>query len=324
MAKDKAKWTGFFSYAPFALKDKSYAGSVYLRYMLNRTLRMFEYENLPETITAFNLERYLQTNGHCAGTVVDGKPYVFFGGLGGEPDAYYLPTEYTVANPALNYSKTLKIGKDCVLFKNDSLIMGLMPMFSRYSTLLAENDVTMFLASVNTRIQTLITADDDSTKASAEEFIKHIMDGELGIIAGNAFLEGIKSQPYLQAGHNQITQLIELHQYLKAGWFNDIGLQANYNMKREAINSNEAQLNNDALFPLIDDMEQCRKEAIEQFNEMFGLNIKVKRAGVWEANVEELEQELEDSQAEDSTEEQEGETDENEENTQSDDTELEN
>lgn len=319
MARERRIWTQFFDYAPFDLKNKTYAGSVYVRYMFNRTLRMFEYENLPETITAFNMERLLQVGGHCAGTMVDGKPYLLTGGLGGEPDAYYLPTEYTVANPALRFDKTLKIGVDCVLFKNDSLIMGLKPMFNRYATLLAENDITLYLASINTRIQTLITADDDSTKASAEEFIRHIVMGDLGIIAGNAFLDGIKSLPYLQSGHNQITQLIELEQYLKAGWFNDIGLQANYNMKREAINSNEAQLNNDALFPLIDDMEQCRKEAIEQFNEMYGFDIKVKRAGVWESNEEEMKAEVESLK--DSEEEQGGEADESE--TESGDTELE-
>lgn len=284
----KAIWTGFFDFQPYDIKNKAKNGAQYALYMLNRVMRMFEYENLPETITQFNAERLLLINGSCAGVKVDDKLYLMTGGLGGEPDAYYLPTIYTVSNPALNFSKSLEIGTECVLMKNDSMMMGLYPMFSRYATLLAENDITMFIASINTRIQTLISADDDVTKASADEYIKHIIDGDLGVIGSNAFMEGLKTQPYMNTSSNHITQIIELQQYLKAGWFNDIGLQANYNMKRESINSNEAQLNNDALFPLVDDMEACRVESWDNFNKMFNTNVKVKRSSVWEQTYEEL------------------------------------
>lgn len=290
--QQKQTWTGFFDYQPYDIKNKTKNGSMYALYMLNRVMRMFEYENLPDTITQFNAERYLLLNGSCAGVKVEDKLYLMTGGLGGEPDAYYLPTIYTVANPALNFSKSLKIDTDCVLMKNDSFMMGLYPMFAKYATLLAENDVTMYIASINTRIQTLISADDDGTKASADEYIKHIIDGDLGVIGSNAFMEGLKTQPYMNTSSNHITQIIELQQYLKAGWFNDIGLQANYNMKREAINSNEAQLNNDALFPLIDDMEACRVESWDKFNKMFNTNVKVKRSSVWEQTYEELVEEI--------------------------------
>lgn len=314
--QQKQIWTGFFDFQPFDVKNKVKNGSMYVLYMLNRVMRMFEYENLPETINHFNAERLLLINGSCAGVKVEDNLYLMTGGLGGEPDAYYLPTIYTVANPALNYSKSLKIGTDCVLMKNDSMMMGLYPMFNRYASLLAENDITMYVASINTRIQTLISADDDTTKASADEYIKHIIDGELGIIGSNAFMEGLRTQPYMNASSNHITQIIELQQYLKAGWFNDIGLQANYNMKREAINSNEAQLNNDALFPLVDDMFECRQESWENFNKMFGTNVKVKRSSVWEQTYEELVEEISTHV------EPESEVDSDEENTEPDDSKL--
>ena len=328
MSKPKHDWDGLFDFAPFNIKDKAKSGAIYTKYMLSRVLRMFEYEGLPDTITPFNAELMLMCNGFAGGVKVNGELYLMRGGLGGEPDPYYLPTILTVANPALNYSANLKINEDCVIIKNDSMYQGLIPMFSRYATLLAENDITMWLASINTRIQTLISAEDDRTRVSAEEFLKHIIDGDLGVITESKFLDGLRAQSYLSSTQNHITQLIELHQYLKAGWYNDIGLQANYNMKRESINSNEAQLNNDALFPLIDDMEQCRQEGWEQFNTMFGTNVKVKRSGVWKANVEEMQLSLE--ALENSVEEPEpentndgGEVDVDEEETKSDDNKLE-
>ena len=83
--------------------------------------------------------------------------------------------------------------------------------------------------------------------------------------------------------------MIEYHQYLKAGLYNDIGLNSNYNMKREAIMSNETKLNDDALHPLIDTMLACRKEAAEEINRLFGTEITVEFNSAWEDNEKENE-----------------------------------
>ena len=64
-------------------------------------------------------------------------------------------------------------------------------------------------------------------------------------------------------------------------------------MKREAINTSESQMNNDALLPFIDDMKICRENAIEKINKMFGTNISVKYNSAWEDNEIELKQEQE-------------------------------
>ena len=61
-------------------------------------------------------------------------------------------------------------------------------------------------------------------------------------------------------------------------------------MKREAINSNESQLNEDMLQPLIDNMLREREEGVERVNKMFGTNIKVHFNSAWEQN--EIEEEL--------------------------------
>ena len=146
----------------------------------------------------------------------------------------------------------------------------------------------MTIADINARITSLISASDDKTYKSALEYINQIQNGKLGIISDNALLDGIKSQPYSTPASNQITNLIEYHQYLKASLFNDLGLNANYNMKRESINSGESQLNNDALFPLIDDMLSNRKKAIQKVNDMFGTDITVDLSSSWKDNKTEL------------------------------------
>lgn len=278
---------GFNGYTPLGkpvnIKDKVGGVRYYTSQMLCRTQGIFEYENLPETIPARILELYLQTNGFALIAQHEGKLYAFFGGLGGMPDEYYQPTICTVANPALKLSRMYKIGEDSVLIRNDALMCGVLSMFNRYSTLIAENDVTIRIAEINARLVNLISAPDDQTYASAKTYLEHVEDGDLGVIAENAFLDGIRSQPYASSGStNNITQLIELQQYLKASWMNDLGLSANYNMKREAINSGEAQLGEDSMMTLIDNMLRERVEGIERVNEMFGTDIRVKLANVWE------------------------------------------
>ena len=274
----------------YNFNDKEIAVRNYVAYMLDRTQRIFEYKGLPDTIPQRMLEFLLQVNGFACFGKCGEDLYAFYGGLGGEPDAYYRPTVCVVANPYLKFNKTFKIDEDCVIMRNDSLLYGLLPLFQRYATAMAENDISFRLSSVNTRIEFLLSAPDDATKTAAEKFLKDIEEGKQGVIASNEFLEGIKAQ---EVGRSMrtFTDLIEYQQYLKASWFNEIGLNANYNMKREKLSTTESQMNNDALLPLVEDMLEQRRLALEQINEMFGTNISVDFASSWEKLLKEFEAE---------------------------------
>lgn len=269
------------SYSLYDFENKERILCDYMNYMFMRTQSMFRYENLPETIDKRNLELMLQRKGHVCFYKVNNDLYVFTGSLGGKPDVYYMPTLYTVANPALNISVSAEINKDCVVMPNDSLYIGLVPMFRKYSTMMLENDITLRIADINSRVISLLSAPDERTRVSAESYLKSIVNGKLGVIAETALFDGIKVHPYTSTANNHITNLIEYHQYLKASWYNDLGLQSNYNMKRESINSDESQLNEDSLLPLIDNMLECRQVAIDKVNEMFGTNIKVELNSSW-------------------------------------------
>ena len=278
----------------FDFADKSACIRQHIAYMLNRTQSMFRWNGLPDTIPERSLELFLQTNGNVCFYEHNDALYVFTGGMGGEPDVYYMPTVYTIANPALKLSKSLKIGFECVVMPNDSLYLGLIPLFSRYASGMTENELSIKIALINSRIVDLISAPDDRTRLSAEKFLSDIANGKHGVIAENAFLDGIRAQPYgTTSNSNTLTNLIEMEQYFKASWFNELGLNANYNMKRESLNSSESQMNNDALLPLVDDMLKCRKRSVEKVNEMFGTQISVSLASSWEDNEQEIELEHE-------------------------------
>ena len=178
------------------------------------------------------------------------------------------------------------------MIPNDALYLGMIPMFSRYSQLLAENDVTFLVNDVLARMKEIITAPDDKTKAAADVYIKKLEAGDLSVIGENAFLEGI--QHHSGNGNQRVIDFVEYAQYLRAMWFNEIGINANYNMKREKLNDGEVNMTNNALLPLVDNMLKSRKEACERINSLFGLNIGVEFSGMWEAMKEIAEEDPEE------------------------------
>ena len=72
--------------------------------VINQMQSAFKWNGLPDTIAQQWLECQLLVNGFSNITKVNGDLYAFYGGLGGEPDAYYQPTICVVANPALKFN----------------------------------------------------------------------------------------------------------------------------------------------------------------------------------------------------------------------------
>ena len=262
-------------------QDKTKNINTYVFNYLNKTNSMFKYHNLPNTIPADMLESFLQRNGYVCIAKHENALYAFVGGLGGELDAYYRPTICTVANPALNLIKDFVIDKDCAIMKNDTNLQGLLPIILRYSSMLVENDISMVLATYNTRIQKIVSASDDGTIASAKEYLSQIVSGKQGIIADNAFLKSLDVKDS-STDNKIIEELIKQNQYLKSSMLNEIGLQANTNLKKERLVSAEIESNSESLYPIVDDMLKCRKSALEKVNEMFGTNIEVEFNSSWD------------------------------------------
>lgn len=261
----------------FLLTAKKLRSRDLVNYMLDRSQQIFVWKGLPDTIPERNLELLLQTCGNiCITEVTDvpeghGDPglYAMWGGLGGELNAYYEPTLFVVANPYLNFTEQLKIGVECVHLRNDALGIGLLPMFSKYASMMNENEISLNLAAINYRVDQLISADDDRTAESARQFFKDIIAGKYGVISSSEFFEGLQVDAAKSNGKN-ITELIEYEQYLKASWYNEIGLNSNYNMKRERIVASEAQLQDDALIPLVENMLYQRQQGVEHLKELYG------------------------------------------------------
>ena len=267
--------------------------------MLSKTQRIFEYKNLPEELPQREIELLTQTVGFTIWKKVNGKHYVFYGGLGGIPNEYYLPTQAIVVNPFLKYNARLEIDEDCVVMWNDSMHTPINDINERYASLIAETEISLRVATVWARVPVVLNATTDDDNASAQEYLKDVENGKLASLLTEDFATNLfKVQDANNKSSSHIKELMEEHQYLYAKWWNEFGVNANYNMKREAINESEASMNEDALLPYIDDMLQCRKEALEKINKMWGTEITVDFSSSWKKLREDIEtaQRVEESQ----------------------------
>ena len=295
--------------------DKQQSVMKYVFTMFNRTNQMFEWTGLPETIPSEIMELYLQLNGQCAITEVGGKLFAIPGGLGGPPDPYFRPTVYIAAIPGLrdgdhSFSRSMKIANhldpfapietngECVLVKNDSFMEGMLYMYARYATQLTENDISIRSAQINARAHVNIVAENDRDAASAKAYVGGLEAGKIEVIIGRALMDSIKVANLSMNSANVIIQLIELQQYLKASWYNEIGLNANFNMKREYQSEEELQANTDVLLPLVDNMLECRRRAADSVNSTYGTSISVKKNSSWENKQEERDVQQETKEAE--------------------------
>lgn len=276
--------------------DKEASAFNYVQYMFDRTNAMFRYSGLPETIPEPIFEYMVQVYGSVAVLEYKGEIYAFRCNFGGPPDPYYRPTQAVIANPALGLTGTFRIVnhlppfdktqwdsmEPCVRVLNDSQIQGLLPLFSRYAIQMVENDISIRSAQINLRQQTIIVADSGPEFESALKYIEGLEKGRLGAIAKRAFLEGVTVADGSKGQTNTVMQLIELQQYLKASWYNDIGLNSNFNMKSQYISSEEINSSADIMLPLIDNMFSSRRSAVEAINKQFGTNISVEKNSAWE------------------------------------------
>ena len=253
----------------------------FVRLMRNKTLTMFEYTGLPDSLPALELEKLLQGSGYAVLTTeYEGKLTAFNAELSGqEKDIYNRPTQAVISQPL--YNGTVDIDKNAVLIRNDDEQQGLMWLFEKYGAMINETDISIIVLNYNKRIQTLISANDDATVESASAYLDKVVNGELGVIGESKLFDSLKVSPTSTSQNNTTTDLVELQQYLKATLFNEIGMNAPYNMKRERLTDDEVQANTDNLHPLADNMLRNRQEGLDKVNELFDTNISVDFGSIW-------------------------------------------
>ena len=247
---------------------------------LNKTLTMFKWENLPDTLPALEIEKMLQINGYAVIAKYKDNIYAFQGGFSGQ-DVYNRPTKVIVNNPALKNNSTYTIDKDCVLIKNDDMKQGLIKIYEHYGQRLIENEITMLMNDYNLRMPFTISSSDDQTTESAKAYLNKIIEGSLGVIGEQKLFKALSVTPTNGKQNSTFADLYGYQQFIIAQLNNTIGLATNNNMKRERLTTNEIEVNKNASYPLVDNMLRNRQTAVNAINEMFGTEISVNFNSIW-------------------------------------------
>lgn len=266
----------------------------YFKLLLNKTSSLFKFKNLPSTVNERFLKEQLILTGKVCFTQFNGTDiYALNGSLGGEPNAYYEPTQFIIANPILG-SKMVKVrqkdGSDSIeglegivvsLTSVDQDIEapiagGLYGLIHQTAGLLADNISSLNIAQINGRATVAYSADSQAMANTAEEVLKDIYEGKPYRVLSQNILEQIKATPLGASGNNNtLMTLIETHQYILAQFYNEIGIAGNWNMKRERVNTAETELMTGSLDISVWDMVKNLKDGIEKVNELFGTSIEV-------------------------------------------------
>lgn len=273
-------------------KEKYSAGGVcdfrqnydfYFKWLLNKVCSCFVVSGLPNTINQTYLKNELILNGCCCITDFGGKLYACAGSLGGQPDEYYIPTIFTIANPVLG-SKQVRRGETGIIIFNtdidelysDCFAAGLYQYINQTATLLADNIVSINANQINSRVCAFFTADSEAKAVTGETVLKKMYAGQPFQILRQDIIEKIQINPISTAAtSSNITELVELNNYIVSNFMQSIGIKANNVRKRERLITDEIESQEDYLgFSVLEVLKSWQK-GLSAVNEMYGTNIKV-------------------------------------------------
>lgn len=255
------------------------------RLLYSRITNIFTYENLPEEINEQAFKLFLFYKGKIIFYKIKDKfliqPFTYTNQL----NWYYIPKCGRVVNPWLPtgfQNKEFNVDDEAIIwnstpdiynFKEWGLVADLV---HKTAYQLAENDISYYCIQRNHRLIAIFTAENDLEKAECNRILERIYEGYPDVTMQEDLVSHIRVNPIaMNSTRSSITELIEFQQYVLANFYHSFGINSNYNLKREQLNSNEIDVNEEVLRLNIEDMLKCRQKGIEKVNDLYGLNIVV-------------------------------------------------
>ena len=253
--------------------------------LYSRIQNLFEYEGLPEEINQSAFKLWLWVFGKVIFYKIKDKHLVQPFSYTDRLDWYYVPLHGRVVNPWLpsgfqNYEFTVddeaiiwSTTPDIYNFKEKSLVSDLV---FKTAGQLAENDTSFYCVQRNSRLIAIFTAENDLEKVECNRILEKMYNGEADITMQEDLVSHISANPISEnSQRGRITELIEFQQYILANFYHSFGINSNYNLKREQLNSAEIDVNKDVLRLNIEDMLRRREEGVSKINEKYGLDVRV-------------------------------------------------
>lgn len=253
--------------------------------LYSKIVNIFTFENLPEEINEQAMKLGLFTLGKLVFYKIGDKYLVQKFTYTDLLDWYYIPVHGRVVNPWLpqgHQNWEFTVADECCIYCSTPDMYSyrergiVSDLVYKTATQLSENDISYYCIQRNHRLIAIITAQDDKQRAEAEVILRHMYDGDPEMIMKDDLVNHINVNPIaLNATRSPLTELIEFQQYILGNFLHSFGINSNYNLKREQLNSNEIDVNKEVLRLNIEDMLQNWTRGFEKVNEKYGLNIRI-------------------------------------------------
>ena len=277
----KAHWKE--RYAKGGVCDFRQNYDFYFKWLLNKTAQCFYITGLPDTINETYLKTNLLLDGNICITDFNDKLYACIGSVGGPPNEYYVGTIYTIANPVLG-SKMVNINKDGVVIYNNAIdeftgdcwVSGLYELINQTATLLADNIVSISCNQINCRVQAMVTADSEAQAIAGEIALKKMYAGNPYQVLRSDLIDKINVNPINTAANAQnISELVELNNYIISNYFQSIGIRANDIRKKSHVLQDEIDVQNDYIQVSIYEILTSWQKGFDKTNELYDTDIHV-------------------------------------------------
>ena len=246
----------------------------YQKMLLEKAIAIYEYDGLPATIPAHEIERLLMTLGACVFVKTADYGLVVlpctFSGVGVYND---LPPDVLWATPLVNGSAKRA---DVAVGYNNSTHIGLADTIDRYSRLVADVGATFSITLYNQRIPSIPLAPDDN---SAESYNAAMLANRLGItsaVVTDALLKDVQMLPVMPSSNGAtFSDIIDARENVLKIFLSELGVQYG-DPKRERQTTDEIHMNTQALIVNSADMLAAREKMCADVNARYGTNISVR------------------------------------------------
>ena len=264
----------------FARKPKDVSGiantsaAYYRQWMLKKIFGRFEFWGIPDTWDMDYMLSALFLDGlFCITDTSMGILPLQCGVTG--INVFNHPTEAIIANPVLGNLRRI-IDEDCVIVKLQFDYKGVGWMLDRYSALLAMCDSAISVNLLNSKVTFIGLASSKAQSESMKKMYDMISIGEPAVFVNGDqinqekfFFNNVKQN--FVADDIQLLKRKIVNEFLSEIGINNANLD-----KRERLNSEEVNANNEEMYCNVEHWLENIKEGLTGANRLYGLNLDVK------------------------------------------------
>ena len=245
----------------------------------NKAISLFDWRGLPFPQHELEMRVQLIPQGYIGVVKYKDEIIVANGsgvGVTNYPDEWIT---YTWANAL--HSGVARIGENCALLRNNSLMISTGMIIRYYAGLLAHATLTLQAVLINSRATGYSVAKDDQTQKRIKRFYDALEDGKTDVILIEDDLNSIEgSKPIefiserISGRGDNILDIWQVLQNILKDFYTTIGISKPTDKRERLITDEIAQ--EQPLFKFnVEDMIDCRRRFAEQLNDMFGLSVSV-------------------------------------------------